>query len=218
MLSNKNAPLIYLITDGTAGDESFAPDSNRILDLIQAAVHAEIEFVQLREKNLSPRNVYKLAQKAVELTQNSLTQILINDRADIAIAADAHGVHLTSNSITADVARQNFGANFIIGVSCHTLAEVQQAQTDGANFATFSPIFATPSKTKYGAPQGLEKLREVCRNVQNFPIIALGGINETNFAQTLQAEASGIAAISWLNDAQNLMKNITLARASAKAL
>jgi thiamine-phosphate pyrophosphorylase len=194
-------PLVYLISTGAATDANFAEYSARFLELVRAAVKAKVSLVQVREKQLSASKVYELTRQTAAVTKNSETVLLVNDRADIALAADADGVHLTANSLPASVIRQNFGTNFIIGVSAHSLADVQTAQIAGADFAAFSPIFATPNK---GKPQGLDKLREVCAAVKDFPLIALGGIDETNYKSTLQAGASGIAAIRFLNDAKNL--------------
>ena len=138
--------------------------------------------------------------------------MLVNDRADIAQAAEADGVHLPANSLPAEIVRANFGESFIIGVSAHSLEDVERAKSAGANFATFSPVFATASKAKYGAPQGVAKLREVAETFEGFPVIALGGIDENNFREALEAGASGIAAIRFLNDAENLIETVTKIR------
>ncbi|MGI9034671.1 MAG: thiamine phosphate synthase [Pyrinomonadaceae bacterium] len=192
--------IIYLITEGVATAENFPETSRRILGIIRAAARAEINFVQIREKKLSAKLVFELAARAAKLTRNTNTKILINDRADIALAARAGGVQLTAQSLSAKIIRQNFPKNFIVGVSAHTLCEAERAKMQGANFALFSPIFKTPSKENDGAPQGLEKLREVCEKLKPFPVLALGGVNETNFKQVLENGASGFAAIRFLNE------------------
>ena len=198
-------PLLYLITNGEMTAKNFRQKFAATLEIIKKAVEAEISFVQIREKRLSAKLVFELVAKAAEITKNSDTKLLVNDRADIALAANADGVHLPANSLSADIIRANFPANFIIGVSTHSLAEIGIAKKNGADFVTFSPIFETESKKKYGAPQGIEKLREVVKSFENFPIIALGGIDETNYAEVLQI-ADGFAAIRFLNDAENLKK------------
>lgn len=200
MLTSK-PPLVYLISEGAATDTNFANYSIHFLELVRAAVEAKVSLIQIREKQLSARKVYELTRQTAAVTKNSETVLLVNDRADIALAASADGVHLTANSLPASVIHQNFGSDFIIGVSAHSLADVQTAQNAGADFAAFSPIFPTPNK---GEPQGLDKLREICAAVKDFPVIALGGIDETNYQSTLEAGASGIAAIRFLNDAKNL--------------
>jgi thiamine-phosphate pyrophosphorylase len=195
----KTGALLYLITEGYATAENFSGKSNEILETIRRAVKAKVDFIQIREKKLPARMIFDLAVRAVKISQNSETKILINDRADIAFAANADGVHLTANSLPAEIIKNNFPENFLVGVSAHTLAEIETARMQKANFATFSPIFKTPSKEKYGAPQGLKKLREVCEKVKPFPVIALGGIDETNFSAVLKNGASGLAAIRFLN-------------------
>ena len=184
-------------------DNNFSEASRRILDLIKAAVEAEIPLVQIREKQLSARRIFELARKASQITRNTATKLLINDRADIALAADADGVHLTADSLSAKIIRQNLPGNFIIGVSAHTLEDVLRAKSEEADFAAFSPIFPTPSK---GEPQGLEKLREVCAVAKPFPIVALGGIDETNFESALKVGAQGVAAIRLFNDVERLFR------------
>ena len=201
--SSIGKPLIYLITDGEATAENFEEKKAEILKLIKNAVQAKISLIQIREKQISARLVFELTAEAVKFTQNTDTKILMNDRADIALAANADGVHLTSRSLSAEVIRHNFPADFIIGVSAHTVESAEQAQNQDADFATFSSIFDSPNK---GNPQGLEKLREVCEKLKPFPIIALGGINETNYKSVLDNGASGFAAIRFLNDARNIRK------------
>ncbi len=207
-------PLIYLITDGEMAAENFSEKSLQTLKLIEKAVEAEVSFIQIREKQLSAKLVFELVSKAAEITNNSKTKLLVNDRADIALAAKSDGVHLTSKSLSTGIIRASFPPEFIIGVSAHTLPEVETAKLAGADFAIFSPIFATRSKAKYGAPQGVEKLSKVVETVQGFPVIALGGINENNFAEALKSGASGIAAIRILNNAEKLSEVVKKMRKS----
>lgn len=199
-------PLIYLITQGAATVENFRSQSVEILKIIESAVRAKVSLVQIREKLLPAGLVFKLAAQAAEITKNSNTKLLVNDRADIALAAGAAGVHLTAHSIPPAIVRRAFPSNFVIGVSAHSREEVETARRTGADFAVFSPVFATPSKAAYGAPQGMAKLREAVKATENFPVIALGGIDETNFREVLKAGASGFAAIRFLNNAVNLQK------------
>jgi len=196
--------LIYLITEGTATAQNFSEKKKQILKLIERAVSSGIHLIQIREKGLPARFVFELASEAVKIARKSKTKILVNDRADLALAANADGVHLTSNSIPTKQIRRSFPPEFIIGVSTHSIGEAQKARTGGADFVIFSPIFATPSKARYGKPKGLEKLREVCQRLRDFPVIALGGIDETNFRKVLKNGASGFAAIRFLNNAENL--------------
>lgn len=194
-------PLIYLITDGATTAENFPEKKQKILQLITIAVQTDVSLIQIREKQLPARLIFELTAEAVELTNHSKTKLLVNDRADIAFAAKADGVHLTSKSLSANIIRENFPANFIVGASAHTIENAEIAQAQEADFVTFSPIFDSPGK---GAPQGITKLREVCGKLKNFPVIALGGVDETNFTAVLEAGASGLAAIRLLNNPKNL--------------
>lgn len=205
--------LIYLITEGETTPQNFPEKSAQILNLVRIAAQYKISLIQIREKQLSARLVFELVSKAVKITRNTETKILVNDRADIALAANADGVHLTSASLSARTIRQNFPREFIVGVSTHTIEEAETAKRGGADFVTFSPIFATPRK---GAPKGLDALREVCEKSKPFPVIALGGINETNFKSILDAGASGFAAIRFLNDTENLLKIVMKFNAEAQ--
>lgn len=199
-------PLIYLITGGETTVENFTEKSAEILQLIEIAVESKISLIQIREKQLPARLVFELAAKASEITVNTTTKLLVNDRSDIALAAGADGVHLTSVSIPVALIRKKFPPKFIIGVSAHSLSEAEAAKKDQADFVTLSPIFQTPSKIKYGAPQGLEKLREICEKLNPFPIIALGGIDEMNYSEVLKTRCAGFAAIRFLNEAENLRR------------
>ncbi|MEA2174692.1 MAG: thiamine-phosphate pyrophosphorylase [Blastocatellia bacterium] len=163
-------------------------------------VAARIPLIQLREKNLNARLLYQLTERAATLTRGSETRLLVNDRADIARAAGADGVHLTTRSLETSVLRRAFGTRFLIGVSTHSLAEALAARDGGADFATFGPIFETPSKNIYGPPVGLSGLREASRALSPFPLLALGGLTRENFLQALSAGAQGIAAIRLFSD------------------
>ena len=204
---SSSEPLIYLITEGAATAENFSAKKTEILALIKAAAESKISLVQIREKNLPARLLFELAAEASKVSSRTETKILINDRADVALAAGADGVHLTARSPSAKIVRRCFPPDFIIGASAHTLAEAENARDEAADFATFSPIFSTPSKTQYGAPQGLKKLRAVCENLANFPVLALGGVDENNYESVLASGARGFAAIRFLNDAEKL-KNL----------
>lgn len=200
MKSNK--PLIYLITEGAATVENFSAQKRRILETIRRAVEARISLVQIREKLLSAKLVFELTSEATKITKNSNTKLLVNDRADIALAAKADGVHLTENSISAEIIRRSFGENFVIGISAHTIEKAETAKNQKADFVTFSPVFETPNK---GRAQGLEKLREVCEKLKPFPVLALGGIDETNYRKVLENGASGFAAIRFLWSAEPIL-------------
>lgn len=196
-------PLICLITTGSATAENFGLEGPRILDLVKAAVECGIPLIQIREKQLTARLLFSLTKEAAAITRSSETKLLVNDRSDIAAAAGADGVHLTSRSLPASVVRQAFGVEMLIGVSTHSLEEVTRAADGGADFAVFGPVFETPGK---GLAVGLDELGRVCRAAAPFPVLGLGGIDETNAAEVLDAGAAGFAAIRALSGAGSLQR------------
>ena len=199
-------PIIYPITSGKTSPQTTPddPQFSEILRLVRAAVDADVPLFQIREKSLPARVLYELVARAAEITRGSKTRLLVNDRSDIARAAGADGVHLTTRSLPAEVVRNIFGAEFLIGVSTHSLDEARAARAGGADFVVFGPVFETESKRAYGAPQGLEKLREVTRALGEFPVVAIGGITLENFSECFEAGARGVAAIRMLNTAENM--------------
>ncbi|MEO7971631.1 MAG: thiamine phosphate synthase [bacterium] len=199
-------PISYLITSGqtTAATTSSSKDFQQILRLIEVAVAAKIDLVQVREKDLTTKVLYELVARASELTRNSTTKLLVNDRADVAASAGGDGVHLTTQSLPASVVRKSFGDDFLIGASAHSLAEARAALDAQVDFVVFGPVFPTPSKEKYGPPVGLEQLHQVCAELNGFPVLAIGGVTEDNFAECLRAGAQGVAAIRMFGDRQLL--------------
>jgi thiamine-phosphate pyrophosphorylase len=194
-------PLIYLISNGSIDDDNYEVASSRFLDLLESAVSAHIPLVQIREKQLSARLLFALTKRAAVIARDSRTKILVNDRADIALAARADGVHLTSQSVLPEMIRKYFPAEFIIGVSTHSLDEIESAATEGADFAVFGPVFESPGKTSM---LGLNALQKAVDKVGDFPVLALGGINESNYKQVLECGGAGFAAIRFVSNAQNL--------------
>jgi thiamine-phosphate pyrophosphorylase len=201
-------PITYLITSGATTRDSTveSPEFKRILNLVASAVEAQIDLVQLREKNLTTRALYKLASRAAQLTRGSATRVLVNDRADVARAAGCDGVQLTAQSIEPSVIRAAFGETFLIGSSVHSLEEALAARDGGANFAVFGPVFDTPSKRAYGAPLGLELVREAVQKLGPFPLVAIGGIASDNVKDVLRAGARGVAAIRLFHDPATLKR------------
>jgi thiamine-phosphate pyrophosphorylase len=147
--------------------------------------------VQVREKDLPARELADLVRAAVATG----ARVLVNDRVDIALACGAHGVHLPSGAIAPREVRRVTPQGFTVGVSCHSVEDVRLAEREGADFVVFGPVFYTASKARYGKPQGLTKLAEAAAAVR-IPVLALGGVNEENTADCLNAGAEGIAGIT----------------------
>lgn len=165
---------------------------------------AQIDLVQVREKNLSASVLYQLALSAARITKGTATKLLINDRSDIAVAAGADGVHLTTSSLPTAVVRHAFGDDFLIGVSTHSLEEAKIAWDGGADFAVFGPVFETTSKKGFAEPPGLTGLTRVCSAAFPFPVLALGGVRVDNVAECIRAGARGVAAIRMLQEPAQL--------------
>jgi len=180
--------------------------------LVHAAVDAKVPLFQIREKALSVRALYDLVARAVEITSGTGTRLLVNDRCDIARAAGADGVHLTTHSLPAQIVRQTCGPEFLIGVSTHSREEAHVAQQSGVDFVVFGPVFDTESKRAFGEPQGLEKLQELTSELPDFPVLAIGGVTLDNAGACFEAGASGVAAIGLLNDAERLSSVVKLIR------
>jgi len=208
MPTELHRPLSYLITSGetTPATSPQSEEFSRLLALVRTAVAARVSLVQLREKQLRSRVLYELTARTADITSGGWTRLLVNDRADIARAAGADGVHLAAQSIPAANIRQSFGGDFLIGVSTHTPAEARAAREDGADFAVFGPIFDTPSKRAFGPPLGLASLRAAAHALAPFPLIAIGGVTLENAAAVLRAGASGIAAIRLFGEAESVRR------------
>ena len=211
--------LLYYITDRTA----FAVDETSrrrcLLDKIAEAARAGVDYIQLREKDLPTRELELLAREAVQAVREAsrlspdpcplTAALLINSRTDVALASGADGVHLRSDDIGPREVRaiwEECGAGVparvsprepLIGVSCHSPAEVKQAEADGANFAVLAPVFEKKDAPN-AHPAGLAQLREACK--MKIPVLALGGVTLENAKSCLEAGASGIAAIRLFQD------------------
>jgi thiamine-phosphate pyrophosphorylase len=181
-------------------------DFSNVLQLIQSAVAARIDLVQIREKNLRASVLYQLSASAARITNGSATKLLVNDRSDIAVAAGADGVHLTTTSLPASAVREAFGDELLIDVSTHSLAEASLARRSGADFVVFGPVFETPAKREHGEPVGLTNLAQVSTQLSPFPVLALGGLTTDKVAGCIQAGAGGVAAITMFKDPERLVE------------
>lgn len=221
----QRAPLFCYVTDLRAifspesANTSILPESanarEALLEKIAAAAAAGVDWIQIREKHLTAKECSALVRDALERVAQpaaiggaAATRVLVNDRLDVALAAQAGGVHLAENSVPPEQAKRLVRANgrekdFLVGVSCHSLEAAQAAEQGGADYIFFGPVFATPTKATYGAPQGLTRLTEVCR-AASIPVLAIGGITLQNSSACISAGAAGIAAIRLFQDASDL--------------
>ena len=200
--------LLYYITDRLQFPGNEHDQRERLLDKIAEAAHSGVDFIQLRERDLQSRELELLAHEAVHRIRavNGRTRLLINSRADIALAAGADGVHLRSKDVSPEVVRKIWREAHgpgepVIAISCHRDAEVVAAEEAGADFVVFGPVFE-----KKGPPEirstGLDALRETCNH--KVPVLALGGVTAQNAALCARAGAAGIAAIRLLQAGEML--------------
>jgi thiamine-phosphate pyrophosphorylase len=179
---------LYLVTDRhqTAGRD--------LAGVVEQALRGGVRAVHLREKDLETRDLYRLAEALLPLTRAAGAALLINDRIDVALAVNADGAHLTRKSLPLPEARALLGGTKLLGVSCHSLADVREAGEGGADFVVLGPIYATPSKVPYGPPLTPAVLREA--RAIGVPVLAIGGIKAARVPEVMAAGAAGIAVIS----------------------
>jgi thiamine-phosphate pyrophosphorylase len=185
-------PRVYLVTDASHGADLAARVASAVSGLPPGAV-----AVQLRAPGAAGRELLDQARALKAVVRNSGQWLLVNDRIDVALAAGSDGVHLPSAGVAPADARRLLGEDRLVGVSCHSAFDVKRAIAGGADFATFGPIFDTPSKRSHGLPVGTERLAEAA--ALGLPLLGLGGVDPSNAADVVGAGASGVAAIrAWL--------------------
>ncbi len=188
-LFTDEAPLFYYVTDsGRITGAAFHA-------CIRRALEWGADFIQVREKHVSDRALFELTRRIVKLAGQTKCRILVNGRADIALAAGAHGVHLPSNSLHVSDIRPWLPKNFLIGISVHSISEVKSACEEGVDYVLLGHLFPTPSKSGYGSPLGLDKMRQVCSGFP-VPVFGLGGINADRIESVINSGAVGVAGIS----------------------
>jgi thiamine-phosphate pyrophosphorylase len=211
--------LLCYVTDRRAlpGADS-ANSLESLTQKIEEIATAGIDWIQLREKDLPAAELAKLTRRTLHTKPANVSRVIVNDRLDVALVEAAVGVHLGERSLPIAEAKRlvdSFkekgfvGQSFVLGASCHSLKSAQRAASDGADYLFFGPIFPTPSKAAFGAPQGLEKLAQVCDSV-SIPVIAIGGITLNDAALCRRAGAAGIAAIRLFQAAVDL--SVTFSR------
>ena len=184
-----NGPRFYYVTDrGQLAGISLE-------SCIRRALRWGVDYVQIREKDLPDRPLYERVRRAVDLARGTKSRILVNGRADIALAAGAHGVHLPSTGIRIPDVKPWLPDHFVIGISAHTEEEIKRACDEGADYVLLGHVFPTSSKSGMGSPVGLDFLRKACAGFP-VPIFALGGINALRVAPVLETGTAGVAGIS----------------------
>jgi thiamine-phosphate pyrophosphorylase len=215
-LTGRKSPLLCYVTDRRGLHVANPAESVAALtQTIEEIAAAGVDWVQIREKDLPARELASLTRKTLAIAANvsakraSPIRVFVNDRLDVAVAEGAHGVHLGEVSLPVAEAKRMIASamrkkaieeSFLVGVSCHSLEAAQAAQRDGADYIFFGPVFATPSKAPFGAPQGLARLAQVCRAV-SIPVLAIGGIGQETMAECTAAGALGVAAIRLFQNA-----------------
>jgi thiamine-phosphate pyrophosphorylase len=185
-------PVVHLITDRRLATELAA----HVEAAIAGAPPGRVA-VHLREKDLAAREQLALARTLRGVCHAHGQLLLVNDRLDVALAAGADGVHLPSRGVAAADARRLLGPAALVGVSCHSADDVARARDLGASYATFGPVYDTPSKRPFGAPVGLDRLRDAVR--LGLPLVALGGVDAARAREVAGAGAAGVAVIrAWL--------------------
>ncbi len=180
---------LYLVTDRALAR------GRPLADIVRAAVAGGVTCVQLREKACGTRDFLAEARALRAATRELGVPLIINDRVDVALAAEADGVHLGQQDLPVADARRLGPPGWIIGVSAESVADAVRAAGEGADYLGASPVFATPTKTDHAAPLGLAGLQAI-RAAVKIPLVAIGGIHAGNAREVVQAGADGVAVVS----------------------
>jgi thiamine-phosphate pyrophosphorylase len=187
---------LYLVTDRSQ------TGGRNLLWVLEQALNGGVKAIQLREKDLSGRDLFSLAEKVCKLCQAYNAVLFINDRIDVALAVDAAGVQLSQTSLPIATTRTLLGPQKIIGASTHSLQEAREAEQNGADFVLFGPVYFTALKAAYGAPLGLPALKTIVDNI-SLPVYAIGGIKPENVESTKKLGVRGVALISAIGSAES---------------
>ncbi len=171
-------------------------------ETVRMGLAGGVDAVQLRERDLSARELYELEMKLRAVTREAGAALIVNQQLDVALAAGADGVHLGWRSLSPAAVRKVAGEKFLIGISCHDAPQLRSAEEARATYALLGPVFHTPSKEGLVSPIGIGPLKELVA-AANIPILAIGGITTENAAQVMETGVAGIAAISALTDPED---------------
>jgi len=188
MTANAKIAGLYFVTDSKLSKQGILQD-------VQQVIAAGCGIVQYREKEKETGEMVAEAKQIAVLCKEKKVLFLINDRIDIALAVDADGVHLGQQDMPCAIARKLLGNKKIIGLTVHSVEEAAQAQNQGVGYVSVSPIFQTTTKPDAGKPVGIELIKEI-KSAVKVPVVAIGGINEQNLRQVLEAGADAVAIIS----------------------
>jgi thiamine-phosphate pyrophosphorylase len=200
----RKSPILCYVTDRKQLSASISGQCAVLIEKIVQVAAAGADWIQIREKDLDAAQLTALACQTIAKVSPAC-RMIINDRLDIACASGAAGVHLGEKSISIADARsfahtRGISKSFLIGASVHSLQAAQAAEADGADYLIFGPLFATPSKLSFGAPQGLARLEEICRSTA-IPVLAIGGITPENAPECYAHGVAGIAGIRIFQEA-----------------
>ncbi len=190
---------LYVVTDETlSGGLTHT-------EIARRAVAGGANAVQLRDKEKSSRELYEIALEMKEICSGRAL-FIVNDRLDVALAAQADGVHLGQSDLPIAAVRGMCPNNFLIGISVGSVREAVEAEAAGADYVAVSPVFSTPSKSDAGEGHGIAVVREICASVM-CPVLGIGGINETNTAELIEAGLDGVAVISAVVSAPDIAES-----------
>ena len=181
-----------------------------LVPLLERVLTVGLSTIQLRERDLSVRELVTLARVVQAVMASYKSQLLINDRVDVALALEGVGVHLRSNSLPLSVARGMLGPQRLLGMSVHTVEEAMQAEAQGADYIVLGPIYETPSKQAFGPPLGIHTLEKACTLVR-IPIIGIGGVTAARAREMRRAGAFGAAVITAIlgaDDVESAMREL----------
>lgn len=187
---------LYLVTD------QYLAQGRPILDVVKQAVEGGVTMVQLREKDASTLDFYRLALEFSHFLKPRNIPLIINDRLDIALAINADGLHLGQSDLPFDKARKILGRNKILGLSVETIEQAKEANNLPVDYIGLSPVFTTPTKVELEVALGLEGVKKICE-FSKHPTVAIGGMNKNTVAETIAQGAKGVAVVSAIMSADN---------------
>ena len=190
---------LYLVTDrGILGDRD-------LFTAVEEALKGGVTMLQLREKTASSRDFYQLAVRMKELAAAYQVPLIIDDRLDIALAADAGGLHVGQDDLPVAVARRILGPGKILGYSVSTVEEAIYGEQNGADYLGAGPVYATGSKADAGSPIGIDGLRQIKQSVA-IPVVGIGGVGEANILDVKRTGVDGAAVISAIMGSRDLKR------------